>query len=199
MRRSPPSSKQQSWPSEEARRHRDVAVQSVVIQGDIVVLREPDEADLAARRRAGRDPEVELGYGFRADAKALLTDAEARAWLGHLRAQAWAWVIVHDDEPVGQLFLHRLDEARGEAFVALGLLRSDQFGHGYGTDALRAVMRWCAGEPLKLRRLRLRVAEHNLRARRCYAKCGFVATGREQRAFELDGHWVDDIVMAASL
>ena len=104
----------------------DVPVQSATIEGDLVVLRRPDERDLAARRQAGVDPEVELGYGVRSDARRLLNDAEARAWLDHLRAQPWAWVIVHDEQPIGHLVLHTLDEARQEAFVAVGLFRSDR-------------------------------------------------------------------------
>ena len=182
----------------EVRDHLVVAVVPTIV-GARVTLRAPRAGDVRARMAAGRDPEIVLGYGQRVEAKARLSRAEARAWLSRVTSEDWSWVIEHEGEAVGQIRLHALDLAQREAFVALGLFRSDLLGRGLGSDALRALMRWAVGDPLALEKLRLRVAEYNARAITSYRKCGFVEDRRVERAFELDGRWHADLLMSARL
>lgn len=49
------------------------------------------------------------------------------------------------------------------------------------------------------RRLTLRVLGHNTGARRVYERCGFVVEGVLRGEFRIDGHDVDDVLMAHSL
>ncbi|WP_410615038.1 GNAT family N-acetyltransferase [Amycolatopsis sp. lyj-109] len=49
------------------------------------------------------------------------------------------------------------------------------------------------------RKLTLRVLGHNTAARRVYEECGFVVEGVLRGEFRIDGHDVDDVLMAHSL
>jgi len=59
----------------------------------------------------------------------------------------------------------------------IGTVGLRNIGRGYGTDAIRNVLAYAFGT-LGLRRVLLDVAEHNLRARRCYERIGFSETGQ---------------------
>jgi ribosomal protein S18 acetylase RimI-like enzyme len=49
------------------------------------------------------------------------------------------------------------------------------------------------------RRVTLRVLGHNTAARRVYEQCGFVVEGVLRGEFRIDGHDIDDVLMAHSL
>jgi RimJ/RimL family protein N-acetyltransferase len=48
---------------------------------------------------------------------------------------------------------------------------------------------------MNLHRLALGVLDYNVRARRCYEKCGFREEGREREHRFHDGRWHDQIFM----
>ena len=70
----------------------------------------------------------------------------------------------------------------------------DYWGKGYGTDALRVLLRYAFDE-LNLQRVSLSVLEGNARAMRSYEKCGFRYEGRERHAWAYDGRRWDEIYM----
>lgn len=77
---------------------------------------------------------------------------------------------------VGRITLRDLDDGAAR----LGMyLHPDHYGRGYGSEALRLLVRSAGG--LGLSRLRLDVAIDNRRAIRCYEKCGFEVAGQVQR------------------
>jgi RimJ/RimL family protein N-acetyltransferase/N-acetylglutamate synthase-like GNAT family acetyltransferase len=169
------------------------------LHGTAVTLRGPRPEDVEARIAAGRDPEVAVGYGIRVRPRERLPRRAADAWLRRIQTEELGWIIEYQADAVGAIRLHHIDFEERQAFVAVGLFRGDLLGRGVGTDALRTLMRWASGEPLVLRCLRLRVAEFNARAIASYRKCGFVADGRDDRAFELDGRWHADVLMSVRL
>ena len=77
---------------------------------------------------------------------------------------------------IGTVGLRNIDHFAEEATLGV-IIRADEVGRGYGTDAIRSVLAF-AFDTLGLRRVLLDVAEHNLRARRCYEGIGFSETGR---------------------
>ena len=82
----------------------------------------------------------------------------------------------------------------GVAFVGIGIGETDYRGKGYGTDAMRLILRY-AFEALHLRRVSLDVFEYNQRAYRSYIKAGFVEEGRARQYLHRDGRRWDLIYM----
>lgn len=68
-------------------------------------------------------------------------------------------------------------------------------GHGYGTEAGRAVVEW-AFDVVGLHRVSLEVYAFNPAAQRSYEKIGFVVEGRARDALRWDGAWADAVCMA---
>lgn len=102
---------------------------------------------------------------------------------------------LEDDRPVGRTDLFDIDRQHGSA--ALGITIGDPalWGHGYGTDAVNALVDFAFGQ-LRLERVWLDTDAHNARAQAVYTKAGFVREGVLRRAFYQDGRWSDDIRMA---
>jgi RimJ/RimL family protein N-acetyltransferase len=85
---------------------------------------------------------------------------------------------------------------RLRAELAISIGETDCWSRGYGTDAIRAVLRH-AFETMGLRRIDLHTDADNARGIRCYEKCGFVREGvmRERRLRY--GKPLDMVVMGA--
>lgn len=83
---------------------------------------------------------------------------------------------------------------QGDTLVAIALGEREYWGKGYGTDAMRLMMRYAFDE-LNLRRVSLLVFEYNTRAIRSYEKVGFVLEGRVRGAMLRDGRRWDWLYM----
>ncbi len=82
----------------------------------------------------------------------------------------------------------------GEAFVGIGIGERDYWSKGYGTDAMRVILRYAFRE-LNLRRVALNTFEYNPRAVRSYEKTGFVHEGRVREYLWREGRRWDLIFM----
>lgn len=81
-----------------------------------------------------------------------------------------------------------------DAFVGLGIGNREDWGKGYGTDAMKIILRFAFTE-INLRRATLTVFEYNLRAIRSYEKTGFQHEGRLRGALLRDGKRWDMLYM----
>lgn len=99
-----------------------------------------------------------------------------------------------DDRLIGLIGLYTIFQAQREAFMGIQIGERDFWGKGYGTDALRVLLRYAFDE-LNLLRVSLSVLEGNERAVRSYEKCGFCLEGRERHAWAYDGRRWDEIYM----
>jgi diamine N-acetyltransferase len=72
---------------------------------------------------------------------------------------------------VGRIGLREIDWYAQSAVLGVSF-RPDRLGQGLGTDAMQIFLSYYFG-PLGMEVLFLDVAAHNLRARRCYERCGF--------------------------
>jgi RimJ/RimL family protein N-acetyltransferase len=88
----------------------------------------------------------------------------------------------------GDLFPH------GEAWVGIGIGERGFWGQGYGTDAMKVILRYGFME-LNLRRMSLNTFEYNPRAIRTYEKVGFVHEGRVRKYLLRAGQRWDMIFM----
>jgi RimJ/RimL family protein N-acetyltransferase len=113
--------------------------------------------------------------------------------------------IIEDDAPGNHFFsIRALDDNRllgdinidvinnwgsRDAFVGIGIYEREDWGKGYGTDAMRLIVQFGFIE-LNLRRITLTVFEYNPRAIRSYEKCGFQVEGRMRgRIVKDDKRW----------
>ncbi len=87
-----------------------------------------------------------------------------------------------DHVPVGQIFLHDIDDETGEALVGYHLFAKRSRGHGIGTVALQLLKDFVA-DATGLSRLVLITSADNVASRRAAEKAGFVYVGapREDR------------------
>lgn len=158
-----------------------------------LTLRPATTADVASRLAVGAEPDENLWlYGAQPDGAAFGRD-DAERWVGALIEHPHAWII-ETRSLLGAIRLDRVDLVDRRASLAIGLLRLEDQGRGYGTEAARRVLAYGFDE-LGLHRVSLRVLACNVRAIRCYEKCGFQVEGRERETVFLDGAWRDDLIM----
>jgi RimJ/RimL family protein N-acetyltransferase len=98
------------------------------------------------------------------------------------------------DKFIGGIGLDGVSWANGESFVGIGLGDRESWGKGYGTDAMRIILRYAFTE-LNLRRVSLDVFEYNPRAVKSYEKAGFTHEGRIRQYLNRDGRRWDLICM----
>ena len=163
--------------------------------GERVRLRPPDEADLALFVRWFNDPEVRYWLSM-SDGPEMTLESE-REWYDEMRADPTRviWCIeTEEGRPIGNLGLHAIDEAQGRATLGISIGEKGWWSRGYGTEAIRQVLRYAFAE-LGLRRVDLQVDEDNVRGIRCYEKCGFVREGLLRAHRLRQGQPVNMVVM----
>jgi RimJ/RimL family protein N-acetyltransferase len=79
---------------------------------------------------------------------------------------------LEDGRKIGMIDLSGFNWTAGNAWVGIGIGERDQWGKGYGTDAMRIVLRYAFTE-LNLRRVSLSVFDVNQRGVSSYLKAGF--------------------------
>jgi len=148
-----------------------------VLEAATVHLRPVEERDLPLCVRWSNDPDVR--HWLHRSERPLSTLELEREWHEQrLRNPSWAeWCIeTADGRPIGVVRLRGIDEAQGRAEMGVYIGETDSWSRGYGTDAIRRVLRYAFGE-LGLRRVWLITDADNARGIRCYQKCGFVQEG----------------------
>jgi len=102
-------------------------------------------------------------------------------------------VLPQEDVAIGMIGLRwsALPHHAAELSMWLG---KPYWGQGYGTDAIRVLLRYAFRE-LGLHKIFLRVLVSNTRAIRCYEKCGFKREGLHRQELYVGGQWHDLIYM----
>lgn len=99
-----------------------------------------------------------------------------------------------DNRLIGDGGLFDVDWVNGDAEVGLGIGECDYWSKGYGTDAMRLLLRYAFTE-LNLHRVTLTVLAANPRARRSYEKSGFVLEGIQRKQSQYAGQRIDEVYM----
>jgi RimJ/RimL family protein N-acetyltransferase len=99
-----------------------------------------------------------------------------------------------DDRLIGFVAFDGINWQHGETFVAIGIGDPAYRGNGYGTDAMRVVLRYGFME-LNLHRIQLDAFSYNERAIKSYLKAGFVVEGRQRGMLLRDGRRWDFVYM----
>jgi RimJ/RimL family protein N-acetyltransferase len=167
-----------------------------LLHGRLIRLAAPDpERDAVEMARWSRDSEM----------LRLMDDDPARPWSPSRLQERMSeepkldhfWFMVRrldDDRLVGEAGLGGISWLHGEAWLYVSLGDRAYWGKGYGTDAVRVLLRY-AFEELNLARVSLGVYDYNPRAVRVYEKVGFIHEGRLRQSVQRDGRQHDEIVM----
>lgn len=152
-------------------------ISECVLQGERVRLRPVEERDLPLFVRWLRDPEVRY-WLFVSETPEPTLESE-REWYAETRSDPSriVWCIeAEEGQTIGNVALQDIDETHGHASLGICIGERPCWGRGYGTEAVRAVLRYAFRE-MGLRRVFLFTDEDNQRAVRAFQKCGFVREG----------------------
>ena len=100
-----------------------------------------------------------------------------------------------DGVHIGNIGLHSIAWKDRHAELGIVIGEKDHWGQGYGTDAIRTLLR-VAFEEMNLHRVFLRVDADNQRGIRCYEKCGFQKDGTLREAVFREGEYHDQLLMS---
>lgn len=168
-----------------------------IFRGELVRLAARDpEADSGALARWSLDSEylrlLDTDPARPRTARQCQDDAARRAEREHVFA--FNIRTLEGDRLIGFVSLWIVSWASGEAGVGIGLGEPADRGRGYGTDAMRLVLRYAFAE-LNLARVSLEALAHNTRAIRSYEKAGFKLEGVQREWERRDGHRADVVGM----
>lgn len=98
-----------------------------------------------------------------------------------------------DDRLVGSAFIHRIEWTNGNGWICLGIGAREDRRRGYGSQALRMLLRFAFAE-LNLFRVSAAVPEYNEAALALLKKFGFTEEVRRREAVERDGRRWDLLI-----
>jgi RimJ/RimL family protein N-acetyltransferase len=101
---------------------------------------------------------------------------------------------LEDDRLIGFIGFFAQSWNHGDAWVAIAIGERDYWGKGYGTDAMKTLLRYAFHE-MNLRRVTLIAFEYNARAIRSYEKAGFRLEGRMRGMMLREGRRWDWLFM----
>lgn len=101
---------------------------------------------------------------------------------------------INDDRLIGFAVIHHIEWNNRAGLLAIGIGEAENRNKGYGTDALKLILRFAIHE-LNLNRVGLDVIEYNERAIHAYEKAGFQVEGRMRSAVYRDGKNYDRVIM----
>ncbi len=99
-----------------------------------------------------------------------------------------------EDRLIGNCGLFGIEQKNRVATLGILIGEKDHWGKGYGSDAIRVILRFGFQE-LNLNRIQLDVYDFNPRAIRAYEKVGFVHEGRRRQALFREGVYHDILVL----
>ena len=117
-------------------------------------------------------------------------------WMEHERPNNFGFMIrtLAGDRLIGFVGLSDIDWSNGDGIVGIGIGKREDWGKGYGTDAMRVLLRFAFAE-LNLHRVSLSVYAYNPPAIRSYEKAGFTVEGLMRQTVYRDGLRSDEVCM----
>ncbi len=166
-----------------------------MLTGHKVRLRALESFDYPLLTRWLNDSEVMYYWGKPGNSVSLAEvarDEETKSLRGNSRKYI---IETLEGAAVGQIDYYDLDWQARSAWTSIMLGERDHWGGGYGTDAMRILLRYLFLD-LGLHRVTLTTHATNERAQRSYRKNGFALEGRMRDWAFFDGAWVDGIIMS---
>ena len=110
-------------------------------------------------------------------------------WYEKQAAARWGITLKGDDRVIGTIGFHKWNRDNRYADLGYDLLPA-HWGHGYATEAARAVVGWCFAN-LDLHRMQADCTDGNLRSERTMLKLGFRPEGLWREQCWEHGRFVD--------
>ncbi len=169
-----------------------------MIEGTLVNLRAQEMTDLERNHRWRNDREVTRFLGARYQFSMLAEENRMRERAAGTMAYTGDIVFAietKDGQHIGNTGLHNASSENRSADLGIMIGEKECWGHGYGTDALRTLVRFGI-EEMNLNRIALDVYDFNERAIASYLKCGFVEEGRRRNDIFREGRYIDVVMMS---
>lgn len=170
-------------------------MQGDLFEGRLVRLTapRPDDAEEMARwaQRSEYLRNVDTDWAVPQTAEQIRS--RGNAWRSH-NAVEYRIRTLADDSLVGFIALFNMEWNNQSGMLAMGIGDPANRGKGYGTDALRVMLRY-AFQELNLHRVFLDVIAYNEAAIRAYERVGFVLEGRMREGVYRDGKRYDRLIM----
>lgn len=164
--------------------------------GELVRLREYKREDIKLAQEYVNDPEVKrlLHPGI----PYLYTFEDEQKWFDSLSATndeySFAIETLEDNKYIGGCGINKINWKNSVAEVGIFIGDKDKWGKGYGTDAMRILIKFIF-EQMNINKIKLNVFSFNQRAIKSYEKCGFKIEGVLRQEVFRDGQYYDDIIM----
>jgi RimJ/RimL family protein N-acetyltransferase len=167
-----------------------------MIEGSLVRLRAPEIGDLERNHRWMNDREVTRYLSARYE----LSLAAEEAWMRERVGVPLSWdnaffaIETKEGRHIGNtnLFALAAEDRKAELGIMIG--EKDCWSQGYGTDAVRTLVRFAFDE-MNLNRVQLHAYAFNERAIAAYRKVGFIEEGRMRQFHYAEGAYHDAVVM----
>lgn len=168
----------------------------VVLEGRLVRLRTLGRGDVPDLARFSRDYEVqrlsshdEAIYRFEQGVEEWVTGLPSKKDM-----RAFAIETVEGGRLIGFCELVHVDWRCRSAMLGIEIGDHDAWGRGYGTEAVRILLR-VAFDGMGLNRVEAGTFEFNPRAVRCLEKAGFAREGVLRQSVYREGRFWDEVVM----
>ncbi|GAC1508886.1 MAG: GNAT family protein [Chloroflexota bacterium] len=166
-----------------------------MLSGQLVNLRAVEAADYAFLYKWANDAETMLYWG-RPGHTVSHAEIAQRDQFEQSRGNSRKYMIdTKDGKTIGQIDYYDVDWQVRSAWTSILIGESEFWGGGYGTDAMRTLLRFLF-QQLGLHRVALNVHETNTRAQRSYSKNGFQPEGIMRDWAYFDGAWVNGTLMS---
>ena len=168
-----------------------------MFEGEKVRLRPIERDDLPTYVRWFGDPDVRRGLAIYLPFSLAQEERWFEGVLERLERQSDVLPAIEtaDGVHIGNVGIGGIDWKDRHAELGIAIGEKTYWDQGYGTDAVRTLLRVAFGE-MNLHRVSLRVNADNARAIRCYQKAGFRREGTNREVVYRDGAYVDQHVMA---
>jgi RimJ/RimL family protein N-acetyltransferase len=158
------------------------------------------DAEIYRRWRADAVPMALAGWPNRAPMSLVEVEKRIERLATDHGKEDFAFVIctLDGERPIGEAMLFALDRANGSVGLGIFIGEPDEWGKGYGTDAVDALVDFAFAE-LRMERVWLNVGTDNKRAIRSYEKAGFIHEGTQRHDRWEGGRYTDGHIMSILL
>lgn len=164
------------------------------IYGDKVVLRAISLKDKELLLNLINDPDTEEMLG---GASFPVSDEAQEQWISSQRGRedVLRCIVAEKNDMnkgLGTIILSNIDRKNGVAQVHLKMDATYGRGRGYGTDSLKAIIKY-AFEEMRLNCIYAEVLEYNIRSQKLFEKCGFEKEGLLRHRVYKKGNYINVI------
>lgn len=170
------------------------------LRGEQVVLTGIDEDDLATLLPWHND--IDYGRYLSRGTPSFVTEKDLRGWMLEgddarytVYPRPMGIRLIGDKTLIGVCGYKEVQWYANHTMLWMGIGNRDERGKGYGTDALKIMLRYAFRE-MNMNRVALEVADFNAPARRSYEKCGFQLEGTLRQYMYREGRYWDMHLMA---